>query len=139
VGPVAVFLSTVGTSLTWREKAYLSLVAPRGILAAAMASYFTAQLREQGLAGADRIGMLAFLVIGVTVCLQGSWASVLARALRVRAEQSQGALLVGVNEWSLALAEELRSRGRPVLFVDNNPMHCEVAQELGFEVHQGDA
>jgi NhaP-type Na+/H+ or K+/H+ antiporter len=139
VRPAAVFLSTLGTSLTWREKAYLSLVAPRGILAAAMASYFTVQLREQGLEGADRIEMLAFLVIGVTVCLQGSWAAVLARVLRVRAEQSHGVLLVGVNEWSLAVAEEVRRRGRPVLFLDNNAAHCEVAHDLGFEAHQGDA
>lgn len=90
VRPACVLLSTVGTGLDWREKAYLSLVAPRGILAAAVASYCAGQLRDRGLAGANRIELLAFLTIGVTVTVQGGWAAVLARLLRVRAERSRG-------------------------------------------------
>src|SRR5262249_6719529 len=60
VRPAAVFLSTRGTPLTWREKAYLSLVAPRGIVAAAMASHFVGQVRGHGLAGADAVEALVF-------------------------------------------------------------------------------
>lgn len=139
IRPASVFLSTLGTGLTWREKAYVSLIAPRGILAAAMASYFAAELRQHGLAGANRIEMLVFCTIGVTVCLQGGWAALLARLLGVRRVRPEGVLLVGVNEWSLALASQLREWGRHVLFVDNSPTHCETARERGFAVHQGDA
>jgi NhaP-type Na+/H+ or K+/H+ antiporter len=139
VRPAAVLLSTRGTPLTGREKAYLSLMAPRGIVAAAMASHFAGQLRGHGLAGADAVEALVYLTVGATVCVQGGWASRLARLLRVRAEPGEGVLLVGVNEWSLALAEALRSWGRFVLFADNNAAHCDTARARGFAAHQGDA
>lgn len=139
VRPACVFLSTVGTGLDWREKAYLSLVAPRGILAAAMASYCAGQLRDRGLAGANRIELLAFLTIGVTVTVQGGWAAALARLLRVRAERPRGVLVVGVNERSLVLARELRARGGSVAFLDTDPVNCEAARAEGFEAHPWDA
>jgi hypothetical protein len=80
-----------------------------------------------------------FFTIAATVCACGAWASALAGLLRVRAQRPQGVLLVGVNAWSLALAEELRSWGRPVLFLDNNPAQGEAARGQGFAVCPGDA
>ncbi len=139
VRPASVFLSTAGTDLSWREKAYLGLLAPRGILAAAMSSYFAGQLRARGLPGANRIELLVFFTIGATVCLQGSWAAWLARRLHVRSGRPKGVLLVGINQWSLLLAEQLQERGRPVLLLDSNPLHCESARERGLAVHEGDA
>jgi NhaP-type Na+/H+ or K+/H+ antiporter len=139
VRPASVFLSTAGTDLTWREKTYLSLLAPRGILAAAMSSYFAEQLREHGLPGANRIELLVFFTIGATVCLQGGWAAWLARRLHVQPRRPKGILLVGINEWSLLLAEELQARGRPVLLLDNNPIHCDSARERRLAIHEGDA
>jgi len=139
VRPVSVFVATIGTGLSWREKTYLSLLAPRGILAAAMASYFAGQLRERNMPGANRIEMLVFFTIAITVLLQGGWASWLARVLKVQPVKAEGVLLIGVNAWSLALAEKLRELGRSVLFVDRSAAHCETARERGFEVHEGDA
>jgi hypothetical protein len=139
VRPISVFISTIGTGLTLAEKTYLSLIAPRGILAAAMASYFAAELRQRGLAGANRIEMLVFLTIGATVCLQGSWASILARLLKVQPGSPSGVLLVGVNELSLILAKELRTRGCLVLFLDNSPNQCDLARSAHFLAYEGDA
>src|SRR5690606_36911685 len=40
VRPINVLLSTAGFGMSWREKAFLSWMAPRGIVAASMASLF---------------------------------------------------------------------------------------------------
>lgn len=139
VRPVAVLVSTYDTGLSWREKAYLSLMAPRGILAAAMASYFAAHLRAHGVVGGARVEGLVFLTICATVCLEGGGAGLLARLLRVRAETPTGVVLVGINPASLALAEELRRRGRSVLLLDNNAAKCHAAEQRGFVVQRADA
>lgn len=139
VRPASVWLSTAGTDLSWREKTYLSLLAPRGIVAAAMASHFAVELTRHGMEGAERIESLVFLTIAVTVCLQGVWAGWLARLLDVKAKKPTGVMIVGVNTWSLALAEELRRREMLVRFVDLNPAHCQRAREEGFDAVQGDA
>jgi NhaP-type Na+/H+ or K+/H+ antiporter len=139
VRPTSVFISTIGTALNWREKSYLSMIAPRGILAAAMASYFAEQLRNRGLAGANRIEKLVFLTIAVTVLLQGAWAALMARLLHVQFIDAEGVCLVGVNEWSLVLAKELRTRGWFVFFLDNNAINCDLADGQGFKVQQEDA
>jgi NhaP-type Na+/H+ or K+/H+ antiporter len=138
VRPAAVLASTYDTGLSWREKAYLSLMAPRGILAAAMASYFAAHLRSHGVAGGTRVEGLVFLTICATVCLEGGGAGLLASFLGVRAETPTGVILVGINPASLALAEELRRRGRAVLMLDNNAAKCLDAEQRGFTVHRAD-
>ena len=44
VRPISVVLSSLGSGLTWRERAYLCCMAPRGIVAAAVASVFSFEL-----------------------------------------------------------------------------------------------
>ncbi len=78
--------------------------------AAAMASHFAAELEHRGVAGAAQLETLVFLTIGVTVCVQGGWVNPLARWLDVDAKHPTGMILVGVNSWSLVLAEEMRWR-----------------------------
>lgn len=139
VRPVAVWIATIQTDLTWREKTYLSLLAPRGIVAAAMASHFSAELQSHGFEGAGQVESLVFLTIGLTVCLQGGWAIQLAKRLNVDAKQPKGFMLVGVNSWSLVLARELHRRNILVRFLDQNPVQCDRAIEQGFQALQGDA
>jgi Trk K+ transport system NAD-binding subunit len=81
---------------------------------------------------------MVFLTIAATVCIQGSWASWLARALKVRAVRPRGILLVGVNEWSLAVAETAESLDLHVKLLDTNPALCEAARQRGFDAIEGD-
>jgi NhaP-type Na+/H+ or K+/H+ antiporter len=138
VRPASVLISTIRSPLTWPETAYLALLAPRGIVAAAMASHVAATLDSHGLPGGDRIQTLVFLTIAATVCLQGSLAGVMARWLKVGVRPT-GLLLVGVNPWSLALAQELKKRKVPVRFLDVNAANCEEGRGRGFEAVRGDA
>lgn len=135
VRPLGVWAATSRTSLNVRERAYLSLIAPRGILAAAMASHAAEQLHRTGATNAGmELEGLVFLTIGVTVLLQGGWAGPLATLLGVRRQQPSGIILVGINDWSLAVAEAVRQQEQPVLFLDDNPDHAGPVRQLGFEV-----
>lgn len=139
VRPITVFLCTIDTPLNWREKTYLGLIAPRGILAAAMAAYFAHHLETYGISEGRRIESLVFLTIAVTVVSQGSAAGPLARWLGVLAGKPTGMLVVGVNRWSLALAEVLRDQQIEVRFLDRNAFKCDSARERGFWVQNVDA
>ncbi|MCZ7176011.1 cation:proton antiporter, partial [Salmonella enterica] len=50
--PLNVALSTFGSGLNWRERALLSWIAPRGIVAAAVSAIFAIRLDEAGHEGA---------------------------------------------------------------------------------------
>ncbi len=67
--------------LGWSEKLILSWIAPRGIVTAAVASLFALQLDAAGVAGASDLKGLVFLMILLTVGLQGFTAPSLARRL----------------------------------------------------------
>lgn len=71
VRPAAVMLGTMRTSLSLRQKIFMSWIGPRGIVAAALASFFAVRLEQSGIAGGDALRALVFLVIAVTVVFAG--------------------------------------------------------------------
>ncbi|CAM5240034.1 sodium:proton exchanger [Streptomyces hirsutus] len=55
VRPLVAAVSTLGTDLTRGERAFIGWMAPRGIVAAATASTFSAGLAADGIGGASKI------------------------------------------------------------------------------------
>lgn len=80
VRPLVAFMSTLGTDLTRGERGFIGWMAPRGIVAAATASTFSATLVAKGIGGASKILPTTFVVIVATVTLYGLTASAVARA-----------------------------------------------------------
>jgi NhaP-type Na+/H+ or K+/H+ antiporter len=79
---IVIQLGSIGLSgLGWSEKLILSWIAPRGIVTAAIASLFALQLEAAGVPGASNLKGLVFLMIVLTVGLQGFTAPSLARRL----------------------------------------------------------
>jgi NhaP-type Na+/H+ or K+/H+ antiporter len=139
VRPLGVILSTTGSELDGREKAFLSWVAPRGVVAAAVASLAAAILEESGIPGGAEIRALVFLTIAFTVVVQGGTGALVARMLGVRTPGRDALVILGAEELGLALGEILRENGGQVVFADSNPGHCRAAQERGFPVVYGNA
>ena len=139
VRPLDVAVSTWGSDLTLRERAFLSWLAPRGIVAAAVASLFAQWLGTEGMAGGEQLQAMVFLVIAVTVVLQGGTARLVARALGVSRDGPRGWALVGANALGRCLARVLRSAGEEVVIVDANSRACEEAEREGLRVVYGDA
>ena len=115
VRPVIAALATLRTSLTRGERAFTGWMAPRGIVAAATATTFSATLSAHGVAGADKILPVTFLVIAVTVAVYGLSAKPVARAVGVLTRPRARTLLVGGDPWVIDLGCALRSMGLDVL------------------------
>ncbi|MGB1415992.1 MAG: cation:proton antiporter [Synechococcus sp.] len=86
--PVAVSVATIGLPLDSKQRLFLSWLAPRGIVTAAVASLFSIRLEQAGILGAGRLQGLVFLTILMTVGLQGLTAQPLARALGLVTDDS---------------------------------------------------
>ncbi|MCZ6745747.1 MAG: sodium:proton antiporter [Acidobacteria bacterium] len=134
VRPLNILACTWGTSLNWRQRLFLSWLAPRGIVAAAMATLFALSLSRAGIPGGEDLKALVFMVIAVTVLVQGLTGGWLARALGLRRPSNQGYVILGANPLALALGDGLGGGGEEVVFVDTNPEHCHEAEERGFKV-----
>ena len=138
VRPLNAAISTAGCGLETNERAFLAWLAPRGIVAAAIASHAGVVLQHEGIAGGPQLRALVFLVIAVTVTLQGLSAGPIARALGVAKPPRSGWAILGANGLGLALAERL-SAVEPVVVLDVAPERCRQARELGLPVVEANA
>ena len=139
VRPLNIAVGTWGSGLPLRDKAFLSWLAPRGIVAAAVSSLFANELEHAGIAGGSQLRALVFLVIAVTVLVQGLSGGVVARLLGVRRPSNQGLVMLGASPLGLALGRLLRLSETRVAFLDSNPQATRLAEEDGFRVFYGNA
>jgi NhaP-type Na+/H+ or K+/H+ antiporter len=139
VRPLDVALSLRRSPLPWREKLFASWIAPRGIVAASVASLFALALANAGFSEGPRLLAITFLTIGITVTLQGLTAAPLARLLGLHSLEGSRAIIVGAGPLGRGIAEVLRKHGRPVVLVDRN--HALIADALanGIEAVEGNA
>ena len=133
IRPLAVFLSTTGSYLTIREKLFISWVGPRGIVAAGIASLFGSKLLKQGVADAQYITPLVFMIVLGTVLLNATTARLFAKLVGVFLERSEGILIVGASKVSRLIGKYLEENGRHVVLIDSNQKNIQLAQELGIE------
>jgi NhaP-type Na+/H+ or K+/H+ antiporter len=143
IRPAAVLLSTVGAELGFQERLFLSWLAPRGIVAAAVSSVFTLEivkLNQEGLIPealaeeARILSPLVFLVIVATVLVYGLSARWVAGLLGVSEPQPTGVLLVGADPFTIEMALILQSLEIPVLLVDSNYRKAADARMKGLRI-----
>jgi len=135
--PLSVFLSGWGSNLKLKEKAFISWMAPRGIVAAAVASIFAERLAEHGYPRALEIVPVTFMVIVGTVAIYGLTAGLLAVKLGLSKPNPQGVLFVGCSLLARKLALALQSEGFPVLLADTNRENVTPARLEGLPVYFG--
>ena len=118
--PLSVYLSTIGSGLDIKERVFIMCVAPRGIVAAAIASVFALRLAEIGHPQAELMVPLTFIVIIGTVAIYGLGALPLAKLLGLARVNPQGVLIAGGHRWARDLAKLLKDEGFEVLVVDDS-------------------
>lgn len=157
VRPATVFLSTIGADLPWRERLLVGWIAPRGIVAVAVTSFFGASLasgistsleaaadpaaREAlaySLASAEKMIPLAFAMVFATVVLHGFTISPLAKLLGLASSERPGVLISGSSLWSAALAKALADADVPVLVADASWRRLRPAREAGLQTYYGE-
>ena len=83
VRPISISLATMGGEIDAKQMVFLSWLAPRGIVTAAVASLFSIRLEQAGVLGSGRLQGLVFLTILMTVGIQGLTARPLANFLNL--------------------------------------------------------
>ena len=135
--PVGVWLSTWGSDLRARERLLLAGVAPRGIVAASVASVFGLELEEAGVPGAALITPLAFAAIIATVLVYGLGAGPLARRLGLASGRQDGVLVVGAGPVERAIACALHDAGVDVVVATVNRSDEWQARQQGLQTFYG--
>ena len=125
--PASVLLSTVGSGLSVRERIFLSAMAPRGVVAAAVSSLFALELVETGYEEASILMPVTFAVIALTVLTSGLSAVPLLRRLGLAQKKPQGVLIVGADRVGRTVAQALRQHGFRALLVDSDQGKVEEA------------
>lgn len=139
IRPVAVALSTWGSGLAWRERAFIAWIGPRGIVAAAVASVFAERLVNAGYPAGEEFRALVFLVIAVTVIVQGVSSGPVASLLGVRRRSNEGHVIVGANPLGRALARVLVEAGEEVVLIDSNEAEVRAGLRVGLTAIHGNA
>ncbi|MCU0787695.1 MAG: sodium:proton antiporter [Verrucomicrobia bacterium] len=135
--PASVFLSALGSTLKFKERAFLSWMAPRGIVAASVASIFAVRLAENGYPNALEIVPVTFMVIVGTVAIYGLTAGHVAVKMELSKPNPQGVLFVGCSPLVRKMALSLQSEGFPVLLADTNRENVAAARLEGLPVYFG--
>jgi voltage-gated potassium channel Kch len=138
VRPLAIGLATLGAGMTWQERVLVGWIAPRGVVAAAVAGVFGPALAVQGYTGGKLLLPLVFALILVTVVIHGFSLGWLARRLGLSATGEGGLLIAGAGPWSTGLAEALHKLEVPVLVADSSWHRLRTARLAGVPVYFGE-
>lgn len=137
VRPLAVLLATTGTELTLQERLLPAWIAPRGIVAAAVAGLFAPELIAHQVAGAEQLVPLTFGLVVVTVVIHGLTIAPWARLLGLASANRHGLLVVGASPWSSELCRLLHELEVPLLLADSSWQRLRSARLAGVPVHYG--
>ena len=135
--PLNVIVSALGSELTWPERHLLAWIAPRGIVAAAVAALFALRLENVGFSDAHLLVPLTFLVIICTVLLQSATARPIASWLGVAETESKGFLVISANPVARAVARSLVDQGFRVLLADSSWSNITAAKMEGLDTYYG--
>lgn len=139
VRPLGVLLCTAGSDLPMRDRLFIAWVAPRGIIAAAIASLTVQSMAQHDLPGGDMLRALVFLTITSTVVLAGLTARPVASLLRLRLPERNRLAILGADALGRRLAVMLRDQNVPVVLLDSDPLRCRQCEADGLQVVFGDA
>lgn len=134
IRPISIAVSSWGTPLNLREKALLSWVAPRGVVAASMASLFalTLQSHDQPIGDPALLESFVYSVICATVLLQGLSSGLVAKVLRLQRPAPNDLLIIGAHYFGRELAAQLVREGeQEVVLLDTNARNIAIAQKDG--------
>ncbi len=142
--PLSIWIATIGCRLPTKERIFLGAVAPRGIVAASVASVFGLKLASLSLAipgeydwtaEAQLLNSTVFLVILGTVSVCGLGAGPFARYLGLSDPDPQGFLFVGADPWVRELAQVLIKHHFNVVVLDSNYANFSAARMAGLNAH----
>lgn len=138
VRPLTVFISTIGAELPWRERLLVGWIAPRGIVAVAVSSFFGASFVAEGYLDGEKLIPLAFVMVFATVILHGFTIAPLAKALGLASREQPGVLIFGASAWSVELGAKLKEMEIPVMIADASWRRLKPARLANLPTYYGE-
>ena len=139
VRPIAVLSSTLFSGITFKEALLVSWIAPRGVVAVAVAGLFATEMTELGRPDGAQFVPIAFALVFTTVLSAGFTIRPVAKLLGLaHGDGGEGVLIVGSNPWSRGLAHAIQEMGLSVLIADTNWRSIRDARREGFHTFHGE-
>lgn len=113
-------------------------IAPRGIVALTVSSYFASVLLDKGFKDASILTSLTFALVFATVCAHGFSIKWLASKLKLANDENPGVILVGGSAFSTEFAKALRELKIPTLIADSSWQRLYTARKAGLPFYSGD-
>jgi NhaP-type Na+/H+ or K+/H+ antiporter len=133
--PLLVIMASWRSDLSARERAFLALVGPRGVVAASLAGVVALDVAASLGASKDAFVATVFVVIATTITVQSLYAAPLSRFLKVMPRKT---VIAGAGDVGRRLARRLKEAGETVLIIESDEDTAVQAREEGFEVFLGD-
>ena len=111
IRPLSVWISTMGSQLSWKERFFIGMIGPRGIIAAAVASMFASRMELKGLSGGIELQALVFLVIGLSVLSAAILGPIFGHIFQLRKASARGWLILGANPLAMLMSDALKYWG----------------------------
>lgn len=138
VRPASVLLALVGSVTTKAERLLVAWVAPRGIVAVAIAGVVASKMDSTGSADAQVLVPLILCLVLLTVVMHGATVGWLARRLNLASPVQNGILIVGASPWTTELARTLHAMKVPVVLTDTSWESLKPARLSGIRVYYGE-
>ena len=136
VRPLSILFATLRSGLSRNERIFLALTAPRGIVAAAVASVFSLRLADVGVENSQILVSVTFTVIAGTVALSGLGGRFLASRLDL-VRRRDAIVILGANTFCRTFAATLEQHGAPVRLIDLDRRELAHARLTGLSTHRG--
>ncbi|MCA1056015.1 sodium:proton antiporter [Rossellomorea aquimaris] len=138
VRPLSIWLSTIGTDLSNKEKLLIGWIAPRGIVALTVSSYFASVLLDKGFEDAAILTSLTFALVFSTVVAHGFSIKWLAKKLDLAIDERPGVVIVGGSSFSTELAKTFQELKVTVLIADSSWQRLVPVRKAGVPFYKGE-
>lgn len=138
VRPLSIWVSTIGTDLTNKEKLLIGWIAPRGIVALTVSGYFASILDNHGYPDAELLTGLTFALVFSTVVIHGFTIGPFAKKLNLTQTDDSGILIVGGSRFAAVFAKSVIETGNDALIIDRSWGALTHIRKLGLDAHVGD-
>lgn len=136
--PLTVWLSTIGSDMTWQEKLLVGWIAPRGIVAVAICGFFGTALVNAGYPDGEQLIVFTFAIVFATVIAHGFSIGWLSRRLGLATASRPGVMIVGASPWSIEFAKTLHELEVPVKVADRSWGHLQKARFNELPIYYGE-
>jgi CPA1 family monovalent cation:H+ antiporter len=138
-GPIRAAIASIGSNLSWQERAFLGWIFPRGIVAAAVSALFALRLESMQYPGAEKLVPMVFTIIVGTVVIQSLTGSLIGNFLGITSAEPKGVLIVGASRAAIFYAKALHAAGHRVVVASPSWGGISQARMAGIPVFYGSA